>query len=100
MNKSGTLSKDEIQTEINFYKGLYRDELNKVQTANPDLYGETMFGHCFIWGHINLCINELNSKYKLYKVVLTSACSKDPYGLAQKAASQFEEIIVSHINMD
>lgn len=97
---SDRLTKDEINTELEFYKGMFREQLNLVQHRNPVDYGEYALGHAFVWGHINLCINEMTNQWKLYRVCLSSICSKDIYGLAGRVANTMSNITISHINMD
>ena len=94
------LSKEQISTEVDFYSNMFSAELNKIQAEQPTEFGPFALGHAFIWGHINVCVNEMTNKWKTYKTCLGSVCSKDVYGLANAAASNCNFATISHINMD
>lgn len=97
---SDRLTKQEINIELDFYTGLFNNEIENIQQRYPDTFGAYALGHAFIWGHINVCINEMTGLYKTYKMCLGSVCSRDVYGLAYKAAGNLDFVTVSHINMD
>ena len=100
INMSDRLTKEEINTEIESYKGMFREEMERIQVGNPDDYKPHPFGFGFVWGYVTVCVNEMTGITKRYKTLLGSVCSVDIYGLAEEACDTMNNIEFSHINMD